>query len=212
MDMSQALSKALNEQSTCEITPDTISNYCRHLQMEGLKGNSFIYYVQEDKKNLLCSKKYEKRDGNKVYQYQCYASCSMASVFGMSNQRLPLAFLLLSIAWAVASVLYFRRNGKVSLCTLGQLYYDADDKHFHKKNHESVYLTPMQEQLMKMFAESDKHTLSKQDICDALWPKKPDATDTLYTLIKRIKPIVEEQFGLKIVSDRGRCYSLEEKD
>lgn len=42
-----------------------------------------------------------------------------------------------------------------------------------------------------------------------LWPKKDDANDTLYTLIRRLKPIVEEHTRLKIVADRGRNYSLE---
>ena len=55
---------------------------------------------------------------------------------------------------------------------------------------------------------NDTHTLSKQDICERLWPKKPDASDTLYTLIRRIKPIVETNSRLKIESDRGRNYSL----
>lgn len=55
---------------------------------------------------------------------------------------------------------------------------------------------------------SDGHTLSKQDICRRLWPKKPDASATLYTLIKRIKPVIEANSSLKIESDRGRSYTL----
>ena len=50
-----------------------------------------------------------------------------------------------------------------------------------------------------------------QEICDHLWPKKPDATDTLYTLIKRVKPIIEANSNLKIESDRGKSYTLEIK-
>ena len=46
------------------------------------------------------------------------------------------------------------------------------------------------------------------EICDALWPKKPDASDTLYTLIKRLKPIVEQHSGLKVESDRSKAYRL----
>jgi DNA-binding response OmpR family regulator len=66
----------------------------------------------------------------------------------------------------------------------------------------------MQHSLLEMFMKNDTHTLSKQDICERLWPKKPDASDTLYTLIRRIKPIVEANSRLKIESDRGRNYSL----
>lgn len=70
-------------------------------------------------------------------------------------------------------------------------------------------LTPMQHQLMMMFFQSPSHSLSKAEICEALWPKKPDATDTLYTLIRRLKPIIEQHSDLKIESDRSKSYRLE---
>ena len=37
----------------------------------------------------------------------------------------------------------------------------------------------MQQQLMEMFFRSDTHLLTKAEICDALWPKKEDASETL---------------------------------
>ena len=61
---------------------------------------------------------------------------------------------------------------------------------------------------MEMFFRSETHLLSKAEICDALWPKKPDASDTLYTLIRRLKPIVEAHSDLKIEADRGKAYEL----
>ena len=64
---------------------------------------------------------------------------------------------------------------------------------------------------MEMFFRSESHLLTKADICDALWPKKDDANDTLYTLIRRLKPIIEEHSDLKIESDRGRSYELKIK-
>lgn len=73
---------------------------------------------------------------------------------------------------------------------------------------DQIHLTPMQHALLEMFMTSDTHTLSKQEICNRLWPKKPDASDTLYTLIRRIKPIIEAHSSLKIESDRGKSYSL----
>jgi DNA-binding response OmpR family regulator len=66
----------------------------------------------------------------------------------------------------------------------------------------------MQHQLMEMFFQSPSHSLTKSEICDALWPKKPDASETLYTLIRRLKPIIEEHSDLKIESDRGKSYGL----
>jgi DNA-binding SARP family transcriptional activator len=65
---------------------------------------------------------------------------------------------------------------------------------------------------MMMFFSSDDHKLSKQEICDELWPKKPDASDTLYTLIKRIKPIIQIKGNLKIISERGKDYKLTVND
>jgi len=69
----------------------------------------------------------------------------------------------------------------------------------------------MQEQLMRMFFASETHCLSKQEICEALWPKKPDASETLYTLIRRLKPITETQANLEIVTERGKDYQLRVK-
>ena len=71
-----------------------------------------------------------------------------------------------------------------------------------------VRLTPMQQQLMVMLWQSPSHQLSKTEICNALWPKKEDANETLYTLIRRLKPIIEEHSDLKIESDRGKSYGL----
>jgi DNA-binding response OmpR family regulator len=59
-----------------------------------------------------------------------------------------------------------------------------------------------------MFWTSESHQLSQKDICDALWPKKDDPSETLYTLIRRLKPTIENNSRIKIESDRGRGYRL----
>ena len=74
-----------------------------------------------------------------------------------------------------------------------------------------VKLTPMQLQLMEMFFRSPNHSLTKTEICDTLWPKKDDASETLYTLIRRLKPIIEAHSDLKIEADRGKAYELKIK-
>lgn len=76
---------------------------------------------------------------------------------------------------------------------------------------QHVKLTPMQQQLMEMFFRSESHLLTKTEICDALWPKKEDANETLYTLIRRLKPIIEQHSDLKIEADRGKAYELKMK-
>ena len=67
----------------------------------------------------------------------------------------------------------------------------------------------MQRELMELFVNAAGSKLSKTTICKKLWPGKPDASETLYTLVRRMKPIVSERCGLKIVAERGDGYRLE---
>ena len=67
----------------------------------------------------------------------------------------------------------------------------------------------MQRQLMELFYQSNSHTLTKQEISDTLWPRKVDPSETLYTLIKRLKQtLTDNGCQLQITSDRGRAYQL----
>lgn len=75
----------------------------------------------------------------------------------------------------------------------------------------TLKLTPMQEQLMQMFVLSPTHTLSKDEICSALWPKKDYPDDTLYTFISRLKSSLNRQSSLRIENRRGREYILVDK-
>ena len=96
--------------------------------------------------------------------------------------------------------------------TFGSLAYsEEEDAFFNQESNESIKFTPMQHQLMQLFMQSAHHQLSKQEICETLWPKKPDASETLYTLIRRIKPIIEKNSNLLIESERGKAYKLIEK-
>ena len=154
-----------------------------------------------------------------------YARCSAATVFGMSDQRLPSALLLAAMLWAVGSVVYMRCNraefvmavsdacsdgAGVSLSAFdyGGLAMSADGETFRDADGRCVRLTPMQHRLMQMFFRADGHRLAKTAICDELWPKKEDASETLYALVKRLKPVLEARSRLRIESDRGRAYVL----
>ena len=75
----------------------------------------------------------------------------------------------------------------------------------------ATHLTPMQRQLMEMFVASGSHRLSKHEICDALWPKKDDASETLYALISRLKRELDKTSSFDIISDRGRAYILKQR-
>lgn len=206
-DMNQALEKTLEEKEGRWITPDTITDYRSHLQISALRRTSVVNYAVDDKNFGLCSKRIKW----KGVGFQSYANCSMASVFAMSDQRLSAFLTLLAMLWAAISFRYFRRS-KDNVCqegitVLGRLKFDESSDMFLTMDNKEVSLTPMQRQLLTMFFQADNHQLSKQIIADALWPKKPDASDTLYTLIRRIRPILADN-GLKITSGRGKDYQL----
>ncbi len=99
-----------------------------------------------------------------------------------------------------------------TLITLGNLSLSRRDDCFYNDRRERLHLTPMQYALMQMFYLSDAHRLTKPHICRALWPGKENADETLYTLIRRLKPIVESHSNLHITTDRGRAYVLEVND
>lgn len=74
-----------------------------------------------------------------------------------------------------------------------------------------LHLTPMQAQLMDMFMQAPHHTLTKQEICDALWPKKENASETLYTTIRRLRNELQHSSDWEIESERGKSYVLKRR-
>lgn len=206
-DMNQALSQTVSAKDNGFITPDTIINYRQHLKIDALRNHSFIYYASNNKGNIISSKKIKWHSPRYSVEFQSYANCSTADILGLSDQRLPISILIIGILWGVLSVLHFRRQYR-NVIVLGNMMYSQDEHSFYDLSKAPVSMTPMQEKLMMMFFSSNNHTLSKQEICDELWPKKPDASDTLYTLIKRIKPIIQIKGNLKIISERGKDYKL----
>ena len=207
-DMNQALSKTLAQKREAWITPDTIQSYRQHLQIADLKNCSFVSYALGEDRHSLCSRQMKWASGSHSLTFQSYADCSFATVWGLSDQRLPLAFLLLAMVWMAVSVVYIRRH-RAGRFVLGRMVYATSDHSFRDWHGEKIAFTPMQQQLMELFINATDHKLSKVVICETLWPKKPDASETLYTLIRRLKPIVSERCGLKIVADRGDGYRLE---
>ncbi len=207
-DMNQALAQTLKDKREGWLTPDTITDYRSHLKIEELRTHSIIYYAMDGRNRGLCSHRMRWQKADKAMEFQGFANCSMASVLLMSDQRASLSLSLLSVLWMVCALVYFRKH-RAGTTLLGGMIYREGTQSFYDLRHREIKLTPMQAQLMRMFYAADNHTLDKRQICDALWPKKPDASDTLYTLVKRLKPIVEEKGHLRIVSDRGTGYRLE---
>lgn len=184
-DMNQALAKALAEQQSDVISADTIQVFNSHLQIEGLRGNAILAV---DTKKGFCPR----------------PQVSTATILSLSDQRPSMILWSMAMLWGLFCLYQHRRN--VTLGLYGGLA--LQNGHFVDARGNKVKLTPMQQQLMEMLWQSPTHQLSKTEICNTLWPKKPDANETLYTLIRRLKPIIEQHSDLKIEADRGKSYGL----
>lgn len=238
-DMDQALVLTLHERQDLYLTPDTIQDYRSHLKIGFLRESSLLCYVVDDKRNIKRTPtkdpdRHQLTSKTMTLNNQAikgYANCSFADVFGMSDQRTPLCLTLTAMLWAIAMMFRYRRNmaeNRIGLAggklvaqsnkdtgcapsVIGTLCYSCgEDRFYNCVNQQAVRFTPLQHKLMRMFFDSKLHQLTKQEICAALWPKKPDASETLYTLIRRIKPIVENN-ELMIESERGRAYTIKER-
>ena len=187
-DMDRALALALEEQQSDVISQDTIRTFNNHLQIAELRGKATLAVDTRGQK------------------FKAYAHCSEATIFSLSDQRPATILWALTGLWAL--LMWYRSSCNNAF---GGLTYSEEDRRFYAADGSQVQLTPMQHQLMEMFFQSPSHSLSKTEICDALWPKKPDASETLYTLIRRLKPVIEQHSDLKIESDRSKSYQLKIK-
>lgn len=145
------------------------------------------------------------------------ADCSFATVLSLSDQSLPVTLWFVAMLWGVFSMRYMRKreaDGVAVACVRENvaLHYDESMDTFYNSSGEEVRFTPMQAELMRMFLNAEGHRLSKDEICSTLWPGKDDASETLYTLIRRLKPVIEQRTGMRIESERGRAYKLAYKD
>ena len=197
-DMDRALALTLQEQQSDVISQDTVRTFNSHLQIAELRGKATLAVDTRGR------------------QFKAYAHCSEAMIFSLSDQRPATILWVLTGFWAMF-VWYRRRqtmvsNPQLAVATAGNsfggLTYSESEDRFYAADGDMVQLTPMQHQLMEMFFLSPSHSLTKTEICDALWPKKPDAHETHYTLIRRLKPVVEQHSELKIESDRSKAYRL----
>lgn len=187
-DMRRALAQTLKEQKSDVISADTIQIFNQHLQMASLRGKAILTV--------------DTRQG-----FQPQPQCSMATIFLLSEQRPAFILWSLALLWGLFC-LWQKRHTVLLTGNYGGLIFSESDNYFYNIKGTRVKLTPMQQQLMEMFFRSSSHTLTKKEICDALWPKKDDANETLYTLIRRLKPILEQHSRLYIECNRGRAYEL----
>ena len=184
-DVNRALAMALGEQQSDVISADTIQVFNKHLQMEALRGRAVLAVDTQR-------------------EFRPRPQVSTATILSLSDQRPAMVLWSMALLWGLFCLYQQRRS--MALGLYGGLA--LQQGRFIDAKGCVVKLTPMQQQLMEMLWLSPTRQLSKAEICDALWPKKPDASETLYTLIRRLKPIIEEHSDLKIESDRGKAYGL----
>ncbi|MGN1376244.1 MAG: helix-turn-helix domain-containing protein [Prevotella sp.] len=199
-DLNKALELTLAQMPGDVINADTIRCYRNNLTITELKDTAYIAI------------KTVRRGKRQETELIAEANCSFLTIFKLSDQTTSGTLLSVGILWMIASLWYIKRY-KPELGIKGLTYGGITfiNNRFLNSHGRQIQLTPMQHSLLEMFMQQESHSLSKQEICERLWPKKPDATDTLYTLIRRIKPVIEANSRLKITSDRGKSYSLESK-
>lgn len=150
--------------------------------------------------------------------FQGYVNYSASDVLALTDKKVPLLLLLFALMAGCLSWFLMRRKQaetpvqKENLIAFGNLTFSCDKACFYKEDQEKLRLTPQQYKVMEMFYLTSSHILARTDICEALWPGKENADETLNTLIRRLRPLIEENSNLKITTDRGRAYQLEIKE
>lgn len=206
-------------------------HFCERLTIPELRDSSYIAFavLPAGKKSVgllsdiagLCGDTVVMRldmshYGDVSVAFRAGATCSFATVLGLSDQQLPAALCVMSLIWGVSVLLIRRRDSTAGshepcLCSVGNLSFDSRTKTFYNSENKEIRFTPMQFSLMEMFFNAEGHQLLKTEICQMLWPGKDDASETLYTLMRRLKRVVGQNTNLQIEVDRGKAYRLKVK-
>ena len=207
-DVNQALAQTILYKQSDRITADTLKIYRSKLKIEQLKKTSYLAMCTEESSNVsFCSDTMTYKCGEERLHVRAYPNCSKAAVFSMSEQTVP---------GMLFSMLYL--NHKKSLCqsslpdnrsiVFGDITYSDSRSLFYNGNNEEIHFTPMQYAFMKILITSECKKVPVNDICQKLWPGKDNSKETLYTLVRRLKPVVENNSNVRIISDKGGYYSL----
>lgn len=199
-DVNNALAMTLRQMPCDVVSADTIRCYRRFITIDEIRDTASI------------AMRSVRKNGRQDTELFAEAGCGVLTVFGLSDQRLSGTMMATALLWLIGSTAYGKRQRHALVPQEGITFggITLHNNRFRTEGGEDIRFTPMQHELMGMFFRSEEHTLLKQDVCHHLWPKKPDASDTLYTLIRRLKPVLEEHSRLKIESDRGKTYILKD--
>lgn len=199
LDVDRALSLTLQRCESGRIDADTIRVYRSLIAMDAVRDTAYL--------SMTVSGEGERREA----RLQANTGLTAWDVWRLSDQRATGALAALAALWALASMLWLRRGQQQleGLVFIGSLCFDTAN-HTFSVGRRNVHFTPMQGQLMELFFHAPDHRLTHEEICNQLWPRKPNANETLYSLIRRLKPLVEENGRLHIECERGRSYRLSE--
>ena len=220
-DLNQALQRTVLQHKGLWLNADTIQTYAKLQEVMGTPVSvSGFHRAFTEALSITGLKDVSTLSSGLTLSFRGYARCSAAMLFSLSKQTIPATLLLAALLWGGFTFFYFHRHTKTNasngqqqenFITFGNLSLSLQEACFYNEQQEKLKLTPMQYTLMEMFYLSSSHLLFKSDICQSLWPGKDNADETLYTLIRRLKPIVEDNSNLRITTDRGRAYGLEIK-
>ena len=199
-DLQQALAKTINEKGVETMRQDSIRAYRSIARTEdemmtiAVGDETLRRHLRNQQLGEMAFITYTvgRERGRWNVTFNTEAKCSAAMIWSLSYQRLS-AWLTVMALLSLALSFRGRRQPITMDCF------------------SATHLTPMQRQLMEMFVASDSHSLSKHEICNALWPKKDDASETLYALISRLKRELDKTSNYDIISDRGRAYILKRR-
>lgn len=176
------------------LSTDTIRQFRLHIRQPELRASAGLVLYSSDTVDRPTGLHSRALDISSSIRARGYLSYSAWQVWWMSDQRLAALMALLMLLSMAASLRRFRMSPL------------SGDKH------DALRLTPMQEQLVNLLMSAPGRQLPKEDICQALWPGKPDASETLYTLVRRTKQALDAQGRIHIHSVRGRAYLLDIDD
>ena len=216
-DVNQALAQTILYKQSDRITADTLKVYRSKLKIDQLKKTSYLAMCTEEPSNVsFCSDTMTYKCGEERLHVRAYPNCSKAAIFSMSEQTVPGMLFIVSVLWGMFSVFYL--NHKKSLypslhsdnqsIVFGDIMFSDSRSLFYNGNNEEIHFTPMQYAFMKILITSECKKVSINDICKKLWPGKDNSKETLYTLVRRLKPVVESNSNVRIISDKGGYYSL----
>lgn len=200
-DVERALRLTLAQCEPDHVDRDTIQVYRSHITMEAVRDTAYLSIVGSggDGQTLLTA---------------C-TGLTIGRLWAISDQRASGVLALLAALWmllywgGVCRLSSKQNSGSLDIVSghVAVTMYDSVNRRFYGQGH-LLHFTPMQQKLMEMFMEAPTHLLTQREICDRLWPKKPDASATLYTLIRRLKPILKQEMQARIECHRGEAYQL----